>query len=126
MISLKRYKVAQAAERNSHYLKKDINILERRTASAKKAVLPYIELIEKTISINGQSRIADIGSGPTCLARFFRSGRKVYIDPLMDFYKEFYKDKLPDDGLLVNEMAEKTSFPDETFDVVMCYNMQAR
>jgi len=123
MISLKRYKIAQDAERNSHHLKKDINIFERRTASAKKVVLPYYELIEKMININEQSRIADVGSGPTCLARFFKAGRKAYIDPLMNFYKEFYKDKLPDDGSLVNEMAEKTSFPDETFDVVICYNM---
>ena len=123
-ISPKRFKIAQEAEKNSHILKKDINILERRLSSAKQAVSPYIRQIESKLpSLSPQEvSVIDIGSGPTCLGRFFTFGKKVYLDPLMDFYKEYYKDKLPSDGRLINAMAENIPFPDKTFEVAFCYN----
>lgn len=121
MISIKRYKIAQDAEKRSHMLKKDINIFDRRLSSAKNVVLPYIKQIENKLERTNVS-IIDVGSGPTCLARFFKNGKKVYLDPLMDFYKEYYKDKLPAGGRLINSMAESMPFSNETFDVAFCYN----
>jgi SAM-dependent methyltransferase len=120
MISIKRYKIAQEAEKRSHILKKDINIFDRRLSSAKNAVLSYIKQIENKLERTNVS-IIDVGSGPACLARFFKNGKKVYLDPLMDFYKEYYKDKLPA-GELINSMAESMPFSNETFDVAFCYN----
>jgi SAM-dependent methyltransferase len=122
VISPKRYKIAQEAEKQSHILKKDINIFDRRLSSAKERVLPYIKNIEDKLK-KSEVYIIDIGSGPTCLARFFTCGNKVYLDPLMDFYKEYYKDKLPSDGLLIKAMAENMPFPDKTFEVALCYNV---
>ncbi|GAH68175.1 unnamed protein product, partial [marine sediment metagenome] len=63
MISIKRYKIAQEAERRSHILKKDINIFDRRLSSAKNAVLPYIKQIENKLERTDVS-IIDVGSGP--------------------------------------------------------------
>jgi len=40
----------------------------------------------------------------------------------MDFYKEYYKDRLPADGELINSMAENMPLLNETFDVAFCYN----
>jgi ubiquinone/menaquinone biosynthesis C-methylase UbiE len=121
MISIKRYKIARKAERKSHILKKDINIFDRRLSSSKNIVLPYIKQVED--NLRAGASVVDVGSGPTCLVRFFRGGRKVFLDPLMDFYKEYYKDRLPEDGEFVNSMAENMPLLNETFDVAFCYNV---
>ncbi|MFH1128024.1 MAG: class I SAM-dependent methyltransferase [Candidatus Omnitrophota bacterium] len=124
MISKERYKIAQEAERSSHVRKKDINILDKRLTSASKIVLPYIRRIESWLNNNNFS-VIDVGSGPTCLGRFFNSPRKAYCDPLMDFYREYYRDKLPraQGSVFVKSMAENMPFCDNTFDVALCYNM---
>ena len=124
MITENRYKVAQEAERTSHIRKKDINILERRLSSAQKIVLPYIRQIESWVN-NDSFSVVDVGSGPTCLARFFKSQKKAYVDPLMDFYQEYYRDKLPKacGSTFIKSMAEEMPFPSESFDVALCYNM---
>lgn len=124
MISKKRYDIAQEAERSSHVRKKDIEILDKRLSSAKSIVLPYIQQIQDWVN-NDNLSVIDAGSGPTCLARFFKSPRKVYVDPLMDFYQEYYRDKLPlaEGSTFVKSMAESMSFPNNTFDVALCYNV---
>ncbi|MDD5583865.1 MAG: class I SAM-dependent methyltransferase [Candidatus Omnitrophica bacterium] len=124
MITENRYKIAQEAERTSHIRKKDINILDRRLSSAQKIVLPYIQQIENLINKDNFS-VVDVGSGPTCLARFFKSPHKTYVDPLMDFYQEYYREKLPvaNNSTFVASMAEKMPFPSDSFDVALCYNM---
>ncbi|MDD5195049.1 MAG: class I SAM-dependent methyltransferase [Candidatus Omnitrophica bacterium] len=124
MITEKRYQIAQEAERSSHIRKKDINILDRRLSSAQKIVLPYIQEIQRQFNDNHFS-VIDVGSGPTCLARFFESCHKTYVDPLMDFYQEYYREKLPQTpgSVFIKSMAEKMPFAPQTFDAALCYNM---
>jgi SAM-dependent methyltransferase len=124
MITQNRYKIAQEAERTSHIRKKDINILDRRLTSAGKIAEPYIRKVESLLKTPDIS-IVDVGSGPTCLGRFFKTPHKTYVDPLMDFYRDYYKDKLPlaQGSNFVNSMAEKLPLADNSFDVALCYNM---
>ncbi|MFH1876912.1 MAG: class I SAM-dependent methyltransferase [Candidatus Omnitrophota bacterium] len=124
MITQNRYKIAQEAERTSHIRKKDINILDRRLTSAGKIVAPYIIRIEGLLA-NPNAAIIDVGSGPTCLGRFFKTPHKTYVDPLMDFYRDYYKDKLPfaQESNFVSSRAEKLPLADSSFDAALCYNM---
>lgn len=122
MISTKRYQIAQDAERDSHIVKKDINIFDRRLSSSQKVILPYIHKVEEKLGLESPA-ILDIGSGPTCVARFFKGENKTYVDPLMSFYQEYYPDKMPTDGKLVTQKGEELEFADETFDAVLSYNM---
>jgi SAM-dependent methyltransferase len=124
MITEKRYNIAQEAERTSHIRKKNINILNRRFTSAGKIVEPFIKEIEKWLN-KTDIAVIDIGSGPTCLGRFFNTSHKTYLDPLIDFYRSYYKDELPyaTGSNFINSMAETLPFDDNSFDAVLCYNM---
>lgn len=80
---------------------------------------PVIERISRGIAPD--SRILDVGSGPTCPAQLFASGRKTYLDPLMDSYLKTHAGELPE-GEKISGTAENIPGPDESFDVVLCVN----
>ncbi len=80
---------------------------------------PVIKKIEERLDSN--SKILDVGCGPTCTARLFGLGLKTYLDPLMDSYLERYPKKLPEDEKICSA-AEDIPKPDESFDVVLCVN----
>lgn len=78
-------------------------------------------LVEVSQRLRPDSRILDVGSGPTCAAQFLEVGAKTYLDPLMDRYLDQYFTSLPA-GEKVRGMAESIPAPSQTFDVVVSVN----
>lgn len=72
--------------------------------------------------MDSDATVLEMGSGPTCLAQFFKKGYKVYLDPLMDTYKYHYSKVLPEDGLFIKGIGEKLPFKNACFQVVVSVN----
>jgi ubiquinone/menaquinone biosynthesis C-methylase UbiE len=67
------------------------------------------------------SKILDVGCGPTCPARLFTRGIKSYLDPLMNSYARTHQDIMPRDGKIC-AIAENIPFRDNSLDLVLCVN----
>lgn len=78
---------------------------------------PAIRAVE--LFLPEDARIIEIGSGPTCIARLFAKGEKVYADPLMDMFREHMSAMLPE-GETINAPGEELPFEDESFDAAVC------
>ena len=80
---------------------------------------PVIERISQRIPLNAV--ILDVGCGPTCAARLFNSGLKIFMDPLMNSYQKTYSGILPE-GQKISCTAEKVPLKDNSSDIVLCVN----
>lgn len=80
---------------------------------------PLIDEISMTLSSN--SKIIDIGCGPTCAGQLFKRGIKSYLDPLMSSYLKTHSTELPD-GEKISATAEHIPKDANTYDVVICVN----
>jgi ubiquinone/menaquinone biosynthesis C-methylase UbiE len=80
---------------------------------------PVIERISQRLPPNAV--ILDVGCGPTCAARLFNSGLKVFMDPLMNSYQKRYSGILPQ-GQKISCTAEKIPLKDNSSDIVFCVN----
>jgi ubiquinone/menaquinone biosynthesis C-methylase UbiE len=80
---------------------------------------PVIERISQRIPHNAV--ILDVGCGPTCAARLFGQGLKIFMDPLMTSYQKRYPGILPE-GQKISCTAEKVPVKDNTSDIVLCVN----
>jgi ubiquinone/menaquinone biosynthesis C-methylase UbiE len=80
---------------------------------------PVIERISQKFSPNAV--ILDVGSGPTCAARLFGSGLKIFMDPLMSSYQKKYSGILPE-GQKISCTAEGIPLRDNSSDIVLCVN----
>ena len=65
--------------------------------------------------------ILDVGCGPTCAARLFGSGLKIFMDPLMSSYQEKYSGILPE-GQKISCTAEGIPLRDNSSDIILCVN----
>ena len=65
------------------------------------------------------ARIVEIGSGPTCTARLFDEGTKVYTDPLMHVFKQHMGHIVPE-GAALAAAGEALPFADASFDAALC------
>jgi SAM-dependent methyltransferase len=80
---------------------------------------PVIERISQNIPPDAV--ILDVGCGPTCAARLFRPGLKIFMDPLMGSYHKRYSGILPA-GQKISCTAEGIPLRDNSSDVVLCMN----
>ncbi|HJX34556.1 MAG TPA: class I SAM-dependent methyltransferase [Desulfatiglandales bacterium] len=80
---------------------------------------PVIERISQKLPPNAV--ILDVGCGPTCAARLFGSGLKIFMDPLMSSYQKKYSGILPE-GQRVSCTAEGIPLRDNSSDIVLCVN----
>jgi ubiquinone/menaquinone biosynthesis C-methylase UbiE len=80
---------------------------------------PVIKRLSKELPSN--PIILDVGCGPTCATQLFESGLKLYLDPLMDSYKNTYSETLPE-GEKVTCTAEKIPLNDNCADLIFCVN----
>ncbi|OGP97461.1 MAG: hypothetical protein A2Z39_02970 [Deltaproteobacteria bacterium RBG_19FT_COMBO_46_9] len=80
---------------------------------------PVIERISKSVPSNAV--ILDVGCGPTCAARLFESGLKIFMDPLMNSYQKRYSGILPKEQK-ISCTAERIPLRDNSSDIVLCVN----
>lgn len=112
----KRWKAAQSKE-DAFWKKSRVLDFQRERILSRYA--PVIAEISQ--SLKPDSKILDVGCGPTCAGQLFDVGLKTYLDPLMDSYLKTYPEKLPD-GEKICCIAESIPKQDSSFDVVICVN----
>ena len=78
-------------------------------------------IAELSKELKPESKILDLGCGPTCAGRLFNVGSKTFLDPLMDSYLKTYPEKIPEGEKLCCP-AENIPKKDESFDVVISFN----
>jgi SAM-dependent methyltransferase len=94
-------------------------VLEREQNRLARLYSPILK--RHTGHLKKESRILEIGCGPTCLAQFIAAGKKTYVDPLLDDFRRAYPGKLPE-GDHFAYMAEDIPEPDASFDLILCIN----
>jgi len=115
----KRWEIAQAHEKDYWgYVKS--NITKEDNEQIKKYWNQYLEVINKHIIINQNSKILEIGSGPEGIINYISNGEKYALDPLMDYYRENFK--LSEDVRWSKGVGEKMPFENNYFDVVISTN----
>ncbi|MCL0086702.1 class I SAM-dependent methyltransferase [Thermodesulfovibrionales bacterium] len=111
-----RWQLAQLKE--DSFWRRD-NVLD---SQMERVLSRYASVIsEISQSLTPDSKILDIGCGPTCVGQLFVGGSKTYLDPLMDSYLKTHSERLPD-GKKICSTAESIPEQDESFDVVLCVN----
>jgi ubiquinone/menaquinone biosynthesis C-methylase UbiE len=78
-------------------------------------------IAELSRQLKPDSKILDVGCGPTCTGKLFSIGSKTYLDPLMDSYLSTYPEKIPE-GEKLCCAAESIPKADKTFDVIISVN----
>lgn len=82
----------------------------------------YKPVIERTSQkVPPNAVILDVGCGPTCAARLFGSGLKIFMDPLINSYQNKYSEILPT-GQKISCTAERIPLKDNSSDIVLCVN----
>ena len=93
-----------------------VNII-RMVRRAKRRYMPYIRPV--TEHLNADSKILEMGCGPTCVAQFITEGKHTYMDPLLDDYRRAWPGSLPK-GNFITGMAERSQLSDAYFDRILC------
>ena len=82
----------------------------------------YEDLIRRLgASASPNTRILEVGSGPTCATRVFPHGRRVFLDPLMRTYRPLIPDGVS--GGFVCAIGEQLPFADSQFDFTFSVNV---
>jgi len=82
--------------------------------------MPYIFPYTKELS--NDAHILDVACGATCLANEIPQGHKVFMDPLLDFFRREFPGSLPDlpDEQVLATEAERMDLETKSFDFVLC------
>ncbi|MDX8381410.1 MAG: methyltransferase domain-containing protein [Ghiorsea sp.] len=94
--------------------------LKARRVFTKRNYLPLVKPWVK--GLPDDITVLEVGSGPVCMAQYFRKGDVTYIDPLMDQYRKMFPGVMPESATYIAEMAENKEWKTKTFDVVICLN----
>jgi len=84
----------------------------------------YFQSIQHLLpTLDEQSEIAEIGSGPVCFSQEIPIGHKTFIDPLLDDFRRIYPGALPKNAVYINSAAEAIALPKHCVDLVLCMNV---
>lgn len=114
--SEERWRVAQSKE--DGFWKKN-GVLSSQMERVLSRYAPLIDEISMTLTPD--SKIIDVGCGPTCAGQLFEKGVKTYLDPLMNSYLSAHANELPN-GEKIAATAEHIPKEANTYDVVICVN----
>ena len=113
---IERWEAAQTKENG--FWKRE-GVLEPQMARVLSRYKPFIDSVAGELSPD--AAVLDIGCGPTCAGQLFPVRKLVFLDPLMDSYRETYGSLLPR-GELITARAEDIPKPAASFDVVFSVN----
>jgi SAM-dependent methyltransferase len=97
------------------------NILESQDFRVKR-YLPYIERAARECKTGRVENTLDVGCGPACLAQYVPNGKKWYLDPLIDSYRELFADRMPREGQWIASTVEDADLGENRFDVILSLN----
>lgn len=117
--SKQRWALAQKVEMESISRQKCQQQLAKTREQANARYMPHIKSWSNAMADDGH--ILDLACGAICLANEIESGRKVFLDPLLDFLRRELPGALPDlpDEQVLATEAERMSFEDQSFDMVL-------
>jgi SAM-dependent methyltransferase len=118
--SKQRWSLTQKAEMEFLSKHKCLEHITKLRQQARTRYLPLIEPYSQTLG--DDAAILDLACGAVCLANDIPVGRKVFVDPLLDFFRRELPGSLPDlpeDQVLASE-AERLRLSDASFDLVLC------
>lgn len=117
---MNRWQMAQKFELNDW--KNVLNIVEDEWKEIENKFAVLFSKIARESKLSSNSKILDLGCGPTVPARLFKTGKITGIDPLADKLGISKKGYLPHTQIL-NGKGENIPFKDDTFDFVLCRNV---
>jgi len=80
----------------------------------------YIPIIEPyTSKLSEDGEILELGCGPTCISQFIKTGKKTFLDPLLDNYRRAWPGSLPK-GTFIAGMAEDIQSSNASYDLILC------
>ena len=82
-----------------------------------------VRSLEGLLSLGDESRILQIGPGPNGEINFFPFGMRYAIDPLRDFFLEYFSDIIDTRVEFKQGKGEQLPYPDEFFDFVFSINV---
>jgi SAM-dependent methyltransferase len=109
---------SQAQRKEDAFWKRE-GVLEPEMERVISRYRPVIDRISQMVPPNAV--ILDVGCGPTCAARLFGLGLKIFMDPLMSSYQKRYSGILPV-GQKISCTAERIPLRDNSSDIVICVN----
>ena len=95
------------------------NLKLERQKSRETNYLPL--LLKFSQSLAKKSEILEVGCGPICLSQAIPTGKKTYLDPLLDDYRRLFPGELPE-GTYIASSAEKIAKPNHSYDLIICLN----
>jgi SAM-dependent methyltransferase len=118
--SKQRWSLTQKAEMDFLSKNKCLKHITTLREHARTRYLPLIEPYSK--DLGDHADVLDLACGAVCLANEIPAGRKVFVDPLLDFFRRELPGSLPDlpeDQVLASE-AERLQLDDASFHLVLC------
>jgi len=118
--SKQRWSLTQKAEMDYLTKHKCIEHITKLRNHARSRYMAFIEPYSKVLG--DEAAVLDLACGAVCLANEIPAGRKVFVDPLLDFFRRELPGSLPDlpeDQVIAIE-AERLRLNDNSFDLVIC------
>ncbi|MAH03306.1 hypothetical protein CMI39_00790 [Candidatus Pacearchaeota archaeon] len=121
-INENRWNIAQESEKRYWEQFKTKSLLEYLEKEYKKDLDILLKKLEKTIKINKNTKILQIGCGPLDIINYFKKGKTYSIDPLANFYKKRFKIDYKSTHLK-EAPGEQIPYKDNYFDLVIINNV---
>ncbi|MDQ6974988.1 MAG: methyltransferase domain-containing protein [Mariprofundaceae bacterium] len=118
--SKQRWALTQKAEMDLLSKHKCLQHITNMRHYARERYMPHIEPYCNVLTEH--SHILEVACGATCLASEIPQGRKVFLDPLLDFFRRELPGSLPDlpDKQVLAIEAERMSLDSKSFDFILC------
>ncbi len=118
--SKQRWALTQKAEMDLLSKHKCLQHITNMREDARLRYMPYITPYSDALT--SDAHILDVACGATCLASQLPHGRKVFLDPLLDFFRRELPGSLPDlpDKQVLATEAERMNLCSNSFDFILC------